>query len=76
MCANFYSDEKLSPDLGQEGRRISNKRHNSCDCSQPPGHHLFGGFLLSWRWPHGLFKNQEIENVKGLVCCFCLYVGM
>ena len=36
---------------------ILNKQHNSCDCSQPPGHQLkTGGFCLS--------TNQEIEMMR------------
>lgn len=45
-------DEKVTPDhIGQEGSRITNKRHNSIDCSQPPDHlNFFGGFFVTTRF--------------------------
>ncbi len=41
-------DEKQTPDHWSGGlANILNKQHNSDNCSQPPDHLEFGGFVLS-----------------------------
>lgn len=70
FCARFAIWTKTnSCPMGQEGSRNKQKntRHNSYNCSQPPGHLILGGFSLR--------KNTGVNRMKKRIAVYGIIIA-